>query len=120
MSATIIGKTIRIARGEDSSFSLHPKNFEFTPGSKIVFRVRRRPDASSLLINKEVRTDEADEDGNIWIRIDREDTLNLEFGRYSYDIWVIENDIHKALRVNAPFEILEEVAYLKEGEPNGL
>lgn len=113
MSARIEGIKISIARGEDASFSLKPNGFDFHEGSKITFAVRKRPDDESLLINKEIDATAKDYEGLLWIYIDKEDTLGLEFGQYFYDLWVTEDGHEKPMRTNAPFVVEREVRFLR-------
>lgn len=115
MSARINGKTITVARGEDASFSLKPVDFTFEEGSLIQFTVRRRPDDKDRLIYKEVPTDFPDEEGLLWVRIDRSDTINLDFGRYAYDLWVIENGKNRPMITDGILAVTTEVRDLRGG-----
>lgn len=115
MSARINGKTISVARGEDASFSLKPIDFTFGEGSVIQFTVRKRPDSKDRLIYKEIAADSPDQEGLLWVRIDREDSINLDFGKYAFDLWVIENGKNKPMLTDGVLSITTEVRDLRGG-----
>lgn len=109
-------KDIKFIRGDTYLFKFQRKNLEGKPiiekAQKMWFTVKKNYKKQDKMIQKTLA------DGNIifdaesfyHIRIDHEDTTNLKYGKYVYDIQV-ENDGIVSTVALGKFEITNEVTF---------
>ena len=79
------GNTIRIIRGDTGILSLSIDNYKIAPGDLVTFTVKRYIEDIDHVIKKII---DQFEDGKAKIILSEADTLNLEPGKYVYDIQV--------------------------------
>lgn len=103
---SIDNNTIKITRGDTGRFSITLTNeldgTVYTPSAydKITFTVKKSVKDTNILIQKEGTT----------ITISPEDTANLAFGKYVYDVQVVfSNGDVDTVVVPSTFQILSEV-----------
>nr|DAL21159.1 MAG TPA_asm: hypothetical protein [Caudoviricetes sp.] len=84
-----------LTRGDSAYFELSIKdeNNELTTVDKIFMTVKEDWDSDTIKFQKKIDKGIYFEDGIYKIFIDPEDTNELEFGRYVYDVEIIKGDI---------------------------
>ena len=82
------GTDLTMIRGDSESITLTLKKddkvISFNDGDIIYFTVKQSPDTEKIMLQKIIK--EFDEDGNCIIEIDPDDTKELAFRSYVYDI----------------------------------
>lgn len=108
------GTDLAMIRGDSESITLSLKDGEtvisFVPGDTVYFTVKRSAIVDDIALQKIVT--EFNEDGNCIIEISPDDTKNLEFRRYVYDIQL--NRFDGTVTTIVPcskFVVLKEVTY---------
>ena len=109
MSSSVSGTSITLTRGDTFKRTLVLTDSEgnpFTPetGDEIRFALKRRVKDEEVLINKIIPND------TLMLKLDPEDTKELPFGRYCYDIQITyqNGDVDTFITVSS-FELTEEV-----------
>lgn len=74
---------MELVRGDDGAFTVSKEPEGFAEGESLCFSLRRRVGAAELLLEKVV--DRFDE-GVALVEIAHEDTAELDFGSYVYDL----------------------------------
>lgn len=111
------GKTIKLTRGDTLVIQLQLKlkttGEEYTPqeGDAVRFGLKSRLNASrTSYIEREPLIEKSISIDDMLLRLDPEDTKNLPFGDYRYDIEVTFSDGKVDTVINdAPFVLLPEV-----------
>lgn len=84
MSASISGTNISLTRGDTLRVTVNIEQggvpYVPNPGDRIRFAMKRRIDDEEPIILKDIPTD------TLLLRLESEDTKNLPFGTYKYDI----------------------------------
>ena len=105
----ISGLTIKVHKRNAVGFSLHLTGDDVPPeGTSVRFRVKKSPAYENSVI--ELFTS-IDENGNVDIDIQEEDTANLDPGNYIWNIAILYNegdDPYTLLEPAPPFIILPE------------
>ena len=108
------GTDLAMIRGDSESITLSLKDggaaIPFVTGDTVYFTVKRSPIVDEIALQKIVT--EFNEDGNCIIEIAPNDTKDLEFGSYAYDIQL--NRLDGTVTTIVPcskFAILQEVTY---------
>ena len=108
------GTDLAMIRGDSESITLSLKDgkavIPFVTGDTVYFTVKRSPIVDEIALQKIVT--EFNEDGNCIIEIAPNDTKDLEFGSYVYDIQL--NRLDGTVTTIVPcskFAILQEVTY---------
>lgn len=100
-----------MVRGDSEALIVKCSDDPFVDGDTIEFTVRKRV-KSEKVIHKTVTEFEEDEDGAAYIEILPEDTSELEFGDYVYDIQLTKaNGWVTTLIKRAKFTLEDEVTY---------
>lgn len=103
---------IFMTRGDTVSLKVDLTDYNGDPyslqtGDEAIFRLKKSACDKRLLIEKEL---EVDEDGQLYLIIDPEDTENLKFGVYYYEVEVItSDDCHFTVIDNSPLELGKEL-----------
>lgn len=99
---------IFLIRGDDESIKIVPEDFEFTPGSRIVFGVRESLYSDELVILKTIDYTE----GDVYLVLSHADTEPLDFRTYVYDIkFYDENGNCSTIVPFSDFNVCSEVTY---------
>jgi hypothetical protein len=108
------GTDLAMIRGDSESITLSLKDGEavisFVPGDTVYFTVKRSATVDEIALQKTIT--EFNEDGNCIIEIAPDDTKDLEFKGYVYDIQL--NRFDGTVTTIVPcskFAILREVTY---------
>lgn len=100
---------IAIVRGTTNSFSIGIEDiltgepYTLETGEVLRFGVKRRPEDAECIFTKEIT--EADEDGCYPFTISPSDTLELDFGRYWYDVGLQDGTAYYPIIAASPFDI---------------
>lgn len=100
---------IAIVRGTTNSFSIAITDedtgepYELEAGEVLRFGIKRRPEDAECIITKEIT--EADEDDSYPFTISPSDTLELDFGRYWYDVGLQDGAAYYPIIAASPFDI---------------
>lgn len=103
---------IFMTRGDTVSLKVDLVDYDGDPytlqdGDKAIFRLKKCACDSKLLVEKDL---EIDENNQLYLMIDPEDTENLKFGIYYYEIEVVtSDDYHFTVIDNSPLEIGKEL-----------
>ena len=103
---------IFMTRGDTVSLRVELVDYEGDPyylkdGDVAIFRMKRCACNDKLLIEKEM---DVNEDGEVFLCLDPEDTEFLKFGLYSYEIEVVTaEDYHFTVIDNGTIEIGKEL-----------
>ena len=81
---------ITIINGDTGDFTLTVSNYELTDGDYLYFTVKKDINDEEPVISKEYT--EFNKDGTCSIKLEVEDTKNLEPGSYLYDVQVNLSD----------------------------
>ena len=109
MSAAVNGNKISLTRGDTLKllidiFRDDGERYELSPGDSVRFAMKKRISDADPIILKTIPTD------TMVLTINPEDTKNLKFGTYTYDIELTtENGDVDTFIGPAPFSITEEV-----------
>jgi hypothetical protein len=99
-----------MTRGDSEYLLVSVKERGFEKGDVVEMTVRRFEGTGDVLLHK--RIEEFTEDGKAHIAIEPEDTAELEFGTYSYDVQVTFHDIGvKTIVPPAKFTVGKENTY---------
>ena len=105
---TVNGKNLSMVRGDTESITVSLKGYALAEGDAITFTVRE--DAESDIVLQKTVTEFFDNTASIFI--DNEDTKDLEFGSYVYDIQLKYRDGYiRTLVKKSKFRLEEEVTY---------
>lgn len=100
---------LKITRGDSDGYLVYIEGREFVAGDKVELTVRKKPESPSKAIHKTV-TEFVD--GKATIIMNPEDTSNLSWGEYVYDVQVtFEDGIVKTIIPVSPFTIDKESTY---------
>lgn len=107
---TVNGLSLEMTRGDSESITVTCDNHPFEPGDIVEMTVRKRASAEERAFYK--RVEEFAEDGSAVIAIEPEDTAELAFGNYMYDIQLTFADgtVSTIIKPNS-FTLLEDVTY---------
>ena len=88
MSYSTSSNNIRLTRGDTANFNVTIKTrsgdiYEPVEGDTVVFTMKRRPTDKNTILVKQIPID------TLLLTIESEDTKNLEFGTYSFDLQLI-------------------------------
>lgn len=105
---------IEIKRGNTAKYKFQRKDNEGNPiltkADKVYFTVKEESLPSVAIFQKTIDNMEFDEEGIYHFIIEPEDTERLNFGRYVYDIKVIQDDI-KSTIAQGKFEVKKIVTF---------
>lgn len=103
-------KKLSMVRGDSETITISLKSYLFKTGDIVKFTVRKTVKNPEITIHKVVT--EFTESGKAVIEIEPEDTNNLGFGAYTYDVeWTNEAGRVKTIIKPSIFMIEEEVTY---------
>lgn len=103
--------SMSMPRGDSAAIIVRCHDEPFTDGDKIEFSIRRKV-KTERVVHIVVTEFEEDDDGAAYILIDPEDTQELEFGRYVYDIQLTKaNGWVTTIVETSPFILKDEVTY---------
>ena len=105
------GQTMSMTRGDSESIRVRIADHPFSEGHIIEMTVRKSVKKDKALYKK---ITEFEEDGSAIINIKPEDTSDLKFGKYMYDIqWTDSHGNVKTIvkPTSGNFNITEEVSY---------
>lgn len=111
-------QTIKIVRGTTNSFSVVITDeatgdpYTLEAGETLRFGVKSMPTDSAYLITKEFDT--ADDNGNYGFVLDPDDTINMSFGSYYYDVGMQSGDDYYNVIVASPFEVCYNITEWEE------
>lgn len=103
----ITGTNIRMVRGDSESIGIKISGYTLTEGDFIEFTVRKYIGSPIFIYKKESNF----VDNSISVNIYPEDTNNLDFGDYIYDIQLTYGGSVKTIIRPSRFTIGEEVTY---------
>lgn len=108
------GSNLTMIRGDSESIVLSLKRDDviipFNQGDTVYFTVKRRYSTEDITLQKIIT--EFNEDGNCIIEIEPEDTKELEFRSYVYDIQLTDSNGRVTTIIPcSKFVIAEEVTY---------
>lgn len=107
---TVNGLSLEMTRGDTESITVTCEGHPFEQGDIIEMTVRKRASSEDRALYK--RVEEFNEDGSATIPINPEDTEEMSFGAYMYDIQLTFADgtVVTIIKPNS-FVLLEEVTY---------
>ena len=107
---TVNGYSLEMTRGDTESITVSCEGHPFEEGDIVEMTVRKRASSEDRAFYK--RIDMFNEDGSATIPINPEDTADLSFGSYMYDIQLTFADgtVATIIKPNS-FVLLEEVTY---------
>lgn len=107
---TVNGYSLEMTRGDSESITVTCDNHPFEPGDIVEMTARKRAGSGERAMYK--RVEEFSEDGTAIIAINPEDTAEMSFGTYMYDIQLTFADgtVVTVIKPNS-FTLLEEVTY---------
>ena len=102
---------IRFIRGDTQILTVSINDaqglpYELKPSDKLVLTVKKSVYNKEVLLQKTIDT-------SMIVRFDHEDTANLNFGEYVYDVQLTQGDIVTTVIPPTPFIIDAEVNYDK-------
>lgn len=106
-------KNIKLSRGDyaEICFNLRNKDgseYKLSSGQKVKFAVKFNPNNEQELIKKTITNDG---ESFVVVTLEKSDTENLTFGRYFYDIRIIDaNGKINTPMMKANFEVLEVIS----------
>lgn len=99
-----------MTRGDNESIKVSLKNYQLSNGDVVRLTVRKSPRSQEITLQKVVT--EFDDNGKAIIKIAPEDTADLPWGMYFYDIEItFKTGIKKTFVRPSMFRILWEVTY---------
>lgn len=103
----IDGTTIRMTRGDSETINLNIKGYEPTGNDFVEMTVRRNVNSDVVFYRKL----NVNENGSAIIEIKPNDTEELQFGAYVYDVQLTYGSIVKTIVKTSLFIIEKEVTY---------
>ena len=105
--------TIELTRGDTGAYKFQRiKNGEVIPtiADNIYFSIKKNFNVKETLLQKTINDMTFDEDGTYHFLINPEDTNNLPYGDYVFDIEIVQEDYVKTL-CKGIFKLTEEVTF---------
>jgi len=103
--------TCSMTRGDTEQLTAYAKNKSFVSGDIVEFTLRRTPASKQILLHKVV-SDFTEREGKAVFHFAPEDTAEIPWGKYSYDIQATFADIGvKTIIKPSPFNLGEECTY---------
>ena len=105
---------IEITRGDTAQFKFQRKDNDGNPilsvATKVYFTIKKHYSFSNFVLQKTIDDMTFDEDGYYHFTINPQDTNELSFGEYEYDIEVIVDDYKQTISKGV-FKITKEVTH---------
>lgn len=105
----VMNGNVYLTRGDSAKLDLVVDNYKRLPGDRLIFTVKQSTSSSKVLIQKQF-------DENMILELTPEDTKDLLYRNYVYDVQLTRNSYNDTLWVETvitphKFIVTEEVSY---------